>query len=85
MEQFCKPTTRRYQGISEASAFRDDPFEYTEVKLDVPLEDFLVYRWDWKDLQAFLSTGGVTPKKLWITEHAFLAVEESGDMGRFAR
>jgi hypothetical protein len=83
MEQFCKPTTRRYQGILEASPFRDGPFEYTEVQLAVPLEDFLVYRWDWNDLKAFLSTEGVPPKILWITQHAFLAVEESKDMYRF--
>ena len=48
------------------------------------MEDFLAYRWDWKDLLAFL-TGGVTPKILWITEHAFLVVEESGDMYGFEK
>jgi hypothetical protein len=51
MEQFFTPTrTRRF----EESTDRGDPFEYTEVKLAVPVEDFLVYRWDWKDLWDFL-------------------------------
>jgi hypothetical protein len=80
MEQLCKPT-QRYQDLLEQDddeITRTSHFECTEVQLDVSVEDFLVYDWDWKDLQAFLSTRGVTPKMLWITEHAFLVVE-SGD------
>jgi hypothetical protein len=60
----------------EESIHGDDPFECTEVQLAVSVEDFLVYNWDWKELRAFL-TGGVTPKFLWITENAFLVVQES--------
>jgi hypothetical protein len=74
MEQFFKPT-RRYQ---ERMEFDDDdgPFERTEVELAVPVEEFLSYRWDWKDLCAFVS-GGVMRKILWITKDAFLAIEEN--------
>jgi hypothetical protein len=80
MEQLVTPT-RRYQELLEESNDMSqlDLFEYTEVQLTLPVEDFLVYYcWDWKDLRAFL-TGGVTPKILWITEDAFLVVEESGN------
>ncbi len=80
MEQFCSPT-RRYQDILEWNDDHGD-FEWTEVQLGAPVEDFLAYCWDWKDLQAFL-IGGVKPKLLWITENAFLMVEESCDMHRF--
>jgi hypothetical protein len=56
MEQLCKPT-RRYQDLLEQDD--DDEithhFECSEVQLDVPVEDFLVYDWDWKDLQTFLT------------------------------
>jgi hypothetical protein len=80
MEQFLTPT-RYLQDIWERSSnHRDDPFEYTEVKLAVTLEEFQNYHWDCADLLAFL-TGGVTPKILWITEDAFLVVEESGSSG----
>jgi hypothetical protein len=77
MEQFCSPS-RRYQDILDV-----DDYDWTEVQLAVPVEDFLAYRWVWEDLQAFL-TGDIKPKLLWITENAFLLVEESGDMYRFA-
>jgi hypothetical protein len=73
MEQFLTPT-RRYRNLLEESL----PFEFTEVKLTVPVEDFLVYYWDWKDLWAFFTDGGVTLKILWITEFVFLVVQESG-------
>jgi hypothetical protein len=83
MEQFFKPSQRN-RDIWELD--RDDgygPFEHTEVELAVPVEDFLSYRWDWKDLRAFL-TGGDTPKILWITENAFLAVvKENGNFFPF--
>jgi hypothetical protein len=75
IEQVCLPT-RRFQGVDD-----DDAFEFTEVQLAMPVEDFLVYRWEWEDLKVFLK-GGVKSIMLWITEHAFLVVEESGDMQR---
>ncbi len=86
MKEICTPTRRyqdmlRYQDSLEASTIRDDLFHYTEVQLAIPVEDFLVYRWDWTDLKAFLRQG--TPKILWSSETAFLAVEESGDRSRF--
>jgi hypothetical protein len=75
MEQLCAPT-RRYQDIWELGRNGDeDPFAYTEVALTVPVEDFLIYYWDWNDLRAFLN-GGMTPKLLWITENAFLVVDD---------
>jgi hypothetical protein len=78
MEQLVAPT-RRYQELLEDSIHTNEPVEYTtEVQLTVPLGDFLFYSWDWEDLRAFL-TGGVTSKILWITEYAFLTVEESGN------
>jgi hypothetical protein len=74
MEQFFTPT-RCFQDRWELNRgdHDDGPFEYTEVKLAVPVEDFLSYRWDWKDFRAFL-TGGVTPKIMWITENTYLAI-----------
>jgi hypothetical protein len=71
----------------KSSNYRNDPFEYTEVQLVVSVEDFLNYHWDCADLLTFLTTGGagenvnVKPKILWITEDAFLVVEESGSSG----
>jgi hypothetical protein len=56
----------------------DDDFE--EVQLAVPVEDFLSYRWDWRELKAFLYEE-VKPKLLWLTERAFLVVDE--DIFRF--
>jgi hypothetical protein len=72
MEHFCEPTTRRYRGNEQDD---DDDGTFDEVQLSVPVEDFLVYRWDWKELRTFL-IGGVTPKLLWITGSAFLVVDE---------
>jgi hypothetical protein len=78
MEHLCVPT-QRYQYMFEYDSEDDEgPLEYTEVELTIPVEDFLIYNWDWKDLQAFLA-GGVTPKILWITESAFL-VEDGGNI-----
>jgi hypothetical protein len=71
MDQFFTPT-RRYQDIW------DDfygPFEYTEIELAVPVEEFLVCNLDWKYLWHFLTGAGVPQKILWITEDAFLVVE----------
>jgi hypothetical protein len=75
MEKFFTPT-RRYRNLWKESDDAD-PFEYTEVELAVPVEEFLSYRWDWKDLCAFVSSDGLR-KFLWITdtENAFLVVDE---------
>jgi hypothetical protein len=80
MEQFFTPTRRLQDMWEKSSNCRNDPFNYTEVQLVVSLEEFLNYHWDCADLLAFL-TGGVKPKILWITEDAFLVVEESGSIG----
>jgi hypothetical protein len=84
MEHFFLPfCLLRYQDIlDEQSNSEYDPHEYTDIQLAVPVEDFLVYRWDWKDLRAFL-TGGVTTKMFWITEDAFLVVRESGNVHHY--
>jgi hypothetical protein len=81
MEHFFLPfCLLRYQDIlDEQSNSEYDPHEYTDIQLAVPMEDFLVYRWDWKDLRAFL-TGGVTTNIFWITGDAFLVVRESGNV-----
>jgi hypothetical protein len=44
MEHLFTPT-RRYQDLFEQDRDDDDgrPFEYTEVELAVPVEDFLIY------------------------------------------
>jgi hypothetical protein len=81
MEHFCTPT-RRYQDLLEQGDAFLHQFECTEVQFIVTVENFLVYRWEWKDLEAFL-TGGATPKMLWLSENTFLVVEESGDMQWF--
>jgi hypothetical protein len=75
MEQLCAPT-RRFREIWERGRDDDDDlFEYTEVELAVPVEEFLNYCWDWKDLRSFL-IGGATPKLLWITENSFLVIDD---------
>jgi hypothetical protein len=75
MEQICTPRTRsRFQDGFDHDMYDDDgDFPYTEVQLAMPVEDFLAYRWDWKDLLVFLD-GGTKSIMLWITEHAFLVV-----------
>jgi hypothetical protein len=77
MEQFFTPT-RRYRDIWELDRDDDDDPLYTEAELAVPLEDFLSYRWDWKDLCALASSDDV-PIFLWITLHAFLVVQENAN------
>jgi hypothetical protein len=69
MEQLFTPT-RRYQDIWGD----DDDSLYTEAELAVPLEDFLSHRWDWKDLHA-LAPSDDLHIFLWITVHAFLALQ----------
>jgi hypothetical protein len=78
MEQICTPTRRYQDSIGHNPDLHDDHgnFFHTEVQLAMPVEDFLAYRWDWVDLEAFL-VGGTESIMLWITEHAFLVVEGS--------
>jgi hypothetical protein len=78
MEHFFTPT-RRLQDIWEEDD--DANFEYNELRLVVPPEDFLIYSWHWEDLLAFV-TGGVKRKILWVTVKAYLLVED--DANRFA-
>jgi hypothetical protein len=78
MEQFFIPTRSDLQDLCEEQE-NLGVFEYEEVQLAVPVEEFLNYHWDWEDLLAFL-TGGVTPKLGWVTETAFLVVKESGNL-----
>jgi hypothetical protein len=81
MEKFFT-STRRYQDLVEYDRDVDDgPFEYTEVELTIPVEEFLVHFMDWKGLWDFL-TGGV-PRILWITQNAFLVVKENGNVFHF--
>jgi hypothetical protein len=75
MEQFFSPT-RRLQDIWE-EYYDDDPrpFEYTELQLAVPVEEFLNYQHcDWDDFFAFASSG-VIDKILWITNLTFLLIK----------
>jgi hypothetical protein len=73
MEKFFTPT-RRLQDLWERE-FDADDFEYTEVELAVPVEDFLSYHWDWNALYAFAS-GDVVDKIIWIANDMFLVVGE---------
>jgi hypothetical protein len=76
MDQFFTPT-RRYQDLFGVGMDDDlGPFEYTEIELAVPVEEFLVCNLDWKYLWAFLTGAGVTKKILWITEDVFLVVDD---------
>jgi hypothetical protein len=74
MERFFTPI-RRYQDMGVVDG-DDGPFEYTEVELAIPVEEFLSYSWEWKDLCAFASCDDL-PKIIWITPNAFLSVEEN--------
>jgi hypothetical protein len=78
MAQFFTPT-RRFQTGWESSPWADDPFNYTEVALKVPVGEFLNYDWDWEALLAFV-TGDVLSKIVWITDDVPLIV---GDVGQF--
>jgi hypothetical protein len=77
MEQFFTSTRPLRHGILRESPPGEAPFECNEVQLAVSVEDFLICNWDWKDLRAVL-TDDVTPKVLWITEHAFIKVNGQG-------
>jgi hypothetical protein len=66
-----------YRTSSHHRKVGDDPFEYAEVQLTVPVEEFLICRWDWEDLYAFVSgDGNVLHKILWITDNTFLTFDD---------
>jgi hypothetical protein len=77
MEQFFSPT-RRLEAVWEAYNGTGS-FDYTEVELAVPVEDFLNYHWDWEALYAF-ALGDVRSKFLWITESTFIVVGDIPDI-----
>jgi hypothetical protein len=77
MEHFFSPT-RRLQDVWEESS-DGDPFEYAEVQLAVPLEEFLNHQWDWEDIRA-LASGDMVGKILWITDDIFLVVGDASDV-----
>jgi hypothetical protein len=77
MEQFFTPT-RRLQDLWEQDDDAEDPWEYTEVQLAVPVEEFLICRWVWEDLCSFAS-GDVADKIIWITNDMFLVVGDVPD------
>jgi hypothetical protein len=82
MDQFFTPT-RRYQDIVEIDRdVHDGPLEYTEVKLTVPVVEFLEDFQDWKGLWTFV-TGGAMQRILWISEDAFLVVKETESVFHF--
>jgi hypothetical protein len=76
MEKFFSPTRQLREIWEDATQYRDmdDPFEHYEVQLLVPVEEFLIIRWDWEDLCAFANRD-VLDKILWIIEDTtFIAV-----------
>jgi hypothetical protein len=63
----------------------DYPFEFTEVKLAIPVKAFLNHRWDWSDFRTF-GTGGAMRRIVWITEDTFLGiVDDYRDVLAFRR
>jgi hypothetical protein len=76
MEKFFEPIRRlqkRWRG--------DDPFDYAEVQLTIPVEDFLFYRWDWEDLCEFASgAGSVLRKIIWIEDNTCFAFGDLDDL-----
>jgi hypothetical protein len=70
MEHFFTPSWRLHRRSNGNEAF-----EYEEVQLSVPMEDFMMQCWDWSELLAFVM-GSEIPKIAWITEGTFLAVED---------
>jgi hypothetical protein len=59
----------------------DDPFDYAEFQLTVPVEEFLIYRWDLEDLFAFVYCDGDALRTiLWITKDSFLAFDNDFQM-----
>jgi hypothetical protein len=85
MEKFFTPT-ERFKYLWETCPFADDcPFNYTEVALTVPVEEFLVCPWDWEALVAFVYLGDGTNKILWITEQHEMCLIMGclGDLSQF--
>jgi hypothetical protein len=79
MEQFFTPASR-HQDQWESRPPRPRPEnaplrEFNEVELAVPVEEFLSYGWDWKDLCAFMLCDAVR-KTIWITENAFISIKD---------
>jgi hypothetical protein len=72
MKHFFNPTRRLQHKWEEAS---DDPFEYAEVQLAVPVDEFLISRWGWEDVWAFV-TGGAKRKIMWLTADIFLSIDD---------
>jgi hypothetical protein len=75
MEQFFTWTNRFQELFDQDRDSNDSPFEYTEEELAVPVEECFIYHWDCADLLAFV-TGGVMRKILWITNDAYLLLED---------
>ena len=82
MEQFFTPTKRLQIGWESSPWADDGPFNYTEVALTVPLEEFLNYDWDWEALLAFVTRDALS-KILWITDDIPLIVGDLPDYGQF--
>jgi hypothetical protein len=85
MQQFFKNPTRRLRDRWEEAG--DDSFEYAEVQLAAPVDEFLACRWDWAAFRAFVGDGPMR-KIVWITEDTFLSVDDdlcledgNGDFG----
>jgi hypothetical protein len=76
MDQIFNPTRRLRDLWEEAS---DDPFEYAEVQLAAPVDEFLICRWDWADFRLFVM-GGAKRKIMWLTAVIFLTVDDDLDL-----
>jgi hypothetical protein len=79
MEQFFKPARRnqdRWESSRHSRARNARHREFNEVELAIPVEEFLSYQWDWKDLFAFVSCDAVR-KFIWISKDAFLSIQET--------
>jgi hypothetical protein len=76
MEHFFTPT-RRLRDRHD-NYISDEMTGYTQVQLAVSIEAFMNHRWNWSDFQAFVTGDeqGEMGKILWITEHAFIWVED---------
>jgi hypothetical protein len=73
LEQFFTPTWHLQDLWEDEDREDDDDDDPFEVELAVPVEEFLNYHWEWKDLWAFASAN-VLLKVLWLTDGTFIAV-----------